>query len=136
MRTKKGVENSFNRPDSINAIDWNWKTTHKRLVENYRTLIDIRKSHWIFHMTEATQIRDALEFLPTGPRIVAYRLDGETTDDPWKTIVVVANANTTGTTITLPPGNWKLGYSSAQRMPASAKGTLKLEPLSFSLYHE
>lgn len=136
MRTKKGVENSFNRPDSINAIDWNWKTAHKRIVENYRTLIGIRKSHWIFRMTGASQIRDVLEFLPTGPGVVAYRLNGESTDDPWKKILVLANANAAGATVSLPPGNWKLAYSSGRRMPASPAGTLNLEPLSFSLYHE
>jgi len=136
MRTKKGVENSFNRPDSINAIDWNWKSTHMRLVENYRTLIGIRKSHWIFHMASASEIRSHLEFFPTGPQVVVYRLDGKATDDSWKTIFIMANANSTAVAFALPTGTWKVGYSSGLRMPATVKGMLSLEPHSFSIYHE
>ena len=33
LRSKKGVENSFESPDSINAIDWSLKTKNKDVYE-------------------------------------------------------------------------------------------------------
>ncbi len=33
LRSKKGVENSFNSPDSINAIDWSLKTKNNDVFE-------------------------------------------------------------------------------------------------------
>ncbi|MEJ2004008.1 MAG: type I pullulanase [Cyclobacteriaceae bacterium] len=50
MRTKQGVENSYQSPDSINAIDWNRKTIYKDHFIYYRDLIALRKGHPAFRM--------------------------------------------------------------------------------------
>lgn len=136
MRTKNGVENSFNRPDSINAINWNWKTQHASVVENYKKLIALRKAHWVFHMSNAEQVRNYVQFLPSAPGVIIYRLDGKAADDPWKTILVVVNGNETPVTVSLPARSWTLAYSSGSHMPANAGKTLIVEPLTLSVYHE
>ena len=50
LRTKKGVENSFESPDSINAIDWSLKTKNKEVFEYVKGLIKMRKEHPAFRM--------------------------------------------------------------------------------------
>ncbi|MEN9525320.1 MAG: hypothetical protein RLZZ256_704, partial [Bacteroidota bacterium] len=42
-RTKKGVENSFESPDSINAIDWTYKDRETDFYQYVRALIQLRK---------------------------------------------------------------------------------------------
>jgi len=44
-RTKKGDENSYNKDDSINEIDWTWKETYNDVFQYYRGLISLRKAH-------------------------------------------------------------------------------------------
>jgi pullulanase len=44
-RSKKGVENSYNSPDEINHIDWNFK---KSAVANLQKILKIRKKYSIY----------------------------------------------------------------------------------------
>jgi pullulanase len=62
LRTKKGVENSFESPDSINAIDWSLKTKNKEVFDYVKALIKMRKDHPAFRMTKANQISENVEF--------------------------------------------------------------------------
>lgn len=43
LRSKNGDANSYNKPDSVNAIRWNGVSENSALVEYYRGLIAIRK---------------------------------------------------------------------------------------------
>lgn len=43
LRTKNGVENSYNSPDEINSIKWNSITENRETVEYYKGLIALRK---------------------------------------------------------------------------------------------
>lgn len=111
LRTKQGVENSYNKPDSINAIDWTWKARNADVFHHYRTLISLRKVHPAFRMTSADKIRKNLSFLPTQAGVVAYTINGSDVNDPWSTLLVVANGSPANAEIKLPSGEWKLEYS-------------------------
>lgn len=63
--TAKEVHNSFESPDSINAINWENKTKYINLFHYYKNLIALRKAHPAFHMNDAQQVRQYLTFLPT-----------------------------------------------------------------------
>lgn len=63
MRDKKGVHNSYQSPDSVNAIDWRKKTTNGDVFMYYKQLINLRKSHPAFRMGDAGLVRKHLEFL-------------------------------------------------------------------------
>ncbi|HEY6914650.1 MAG TPA: type I pullulanase, partial [Paludibacter sp.] len=49
-RNKKGIHNTYQSPDSVNQIDWNFKTTHKDILDYYKGLIALRKGHSAFRI--------------------------------------------------------------------------------------
>ncbi len=108
LRSKKGVENSYNCGDSINAIDWSLRNVNHDLVEHVQQLIRMRKAHPAFRMTSAQQIAEHIRFEPTAPAgTIAYTIDGAAVKDSWKKIRVAFNGSGTTKTIPLPPGSWK-----------------------------
>lgn len=109
LRTKQGVANSFESPDSINELDWSRKTKYKTVFDYYRGLVALRKHHPAFRMPSAQMIREHLKFIDTSdPNIIAYQIIGNANGDKWKNILVIFNGNTIDKKITIPPGNWKL----------------------------
>ncbi len=107
LRTKQGVANSFNKPDSINQIDWSRKTKYKAVFEYYKGLISLRKSHPAFRMPSAKMINEHLKFVNTGvPGLICYQISNHANGDKWKNILVILNGNTANQTIKLLAGNW------------------------------
>lgn len=43
LRTKNGIDNSYNSPDSVNSLKWDMVTENRDIVEYYRGLIAFRK---------------------------------------------------------------------------------------------
>lgn len=43
LRTKNGIDNSYNSPDSVNSLKWDSVTENRDIVEYYRGLIAFRK---------------------------------------------------------------------------------------------
>ncbi|MBK8785429.1 MAG: type I pullulanase [Chitinophagaceae bacterium] len=110
LRSKKDVENSYNKPDSINAIDWNLKTINNDVFNYVQQLISLRKEHPAFRMQTAVQIQRNLSFLPSPRGIIGYRLNGSALNDIWKDIQVWFNGNATDQTL---PPEWTAGYKTA-----------------------
>lgn len=109
LRTKQGVANSFNAPDSINRIDWSRKTKYRYVFDYYKGLVALRKHHPAFRMPSAKMIQDHLKFMETrDPCLIAYELTGHANGDQWKTLLVILNGNASAKTFTLPEGNWML----------------------------
>lgn len=107
MRDKKGVHNSYQSPDSVNAIDWRRKTTNGDVFMYYKQLIDLRKSHPAFRMGDADMVRKHLEFLPVeGSNLVAFRLKDHANGDSWEDIVVAFNSRTSPAKLTVPEGKY------------------------------
>lgn len=109
LRTKFGVENSFDKGDSINAINWNLKSKNLATYQYIQSLIKIRKSHPAFRLQTAEQISKHLVFqnnLPEG--IIAYTINGAAVGDTWKKIWVGFNGSVRAQTVDLPAGNWKI----------------------------
>lgn len=117
FRTKKGVRNSFNSPDSINAIDWRFKTEFADLFNYYKGLIALRKEHPAFRLGDADLVREHLEFLDTPEGVIAYRLTGHAGGDPCEEIVVVVNSRKEAVKIVIP----KTGYGSNQEKTAASR---------------
>jgi pullulanase len=109
LRTKQGVANSYNSPDSINEIDWSRKTRYNEVFKYYQALIKLRKDHPAFRMATTQAIQQHLEFFDThDPLVIGYRLKDHANSDKWKTIIVMFNGNTTAKAVTIPAGNWTL----------------------------
>lgn len=114
LRTKKGVENSFNSPDDINEIDWDRKTQYKGVFDYFKNLIEVRKKHPAFKMPTTELIAQNVEFINTLSKadinegIVAYTLNGKAVGDKWKNIVVIFNANKKFISMDIPKAKWKV----------------------------
>ncbi|MCB0572515.1 MAG: type I pullulanase [Phaeodactylibacter sp.] len=120
LRTKNGVENSFESPDSINQLDWSRKAAHKDVYEYFQGLIALRKAHPAFRMPATELLASHLRFLETpAPNMVAYTLGGNANGDTWKEILVVFNANPTQQEIPLPDGPWKVAANGEKAGPES-----------------
>jgi pullulanase len=92
LRSKKGVENSYESPDSINAIDWDLKTKNKYVFDYVKALVKMRKEHPAFRMPTANLIGTTLQFEEGYPEgIFAYRINGTPSGDKWKMIFVIFN---------------------------------------------
>ncbi|MCO6357425.1 type I pullulanase [Roseivirga pacifica] len=109
LRSKDGVENSYESPDSINQIDWSRKAQYKEVYEYYKGIIALRKAHPAFRMASTKDIQAHLEFLDyTGDNFIGYRLKDNANGDEWEEILVLLNGADTNRTISLPAGNWTL----------------------------
>ena len=107
MRDKKGVSNSYNSSDSINAIDWRYKTYHKDVFEYVSGLIAMRRTHPAFRMGSKELVCKYMEFLHVPEsNVVAFRLKGNPCGDSWLNTIVVLNARTEPVTVSIPQGKY------------------------------
>ncbi|MDY0210421.1 MAG: type I pullulanase [Acholeplasma sp.] len=63
LRSKRGVENSYKSPDSINEIDWTLKDEHMDLVSSVKDLIEIRKQYKLFRLRQVTDIKQSIRIV-------------------------------------------------------------------------
>jgi pullulanase len=105
-RTKFGVENSYESPDSINQFVWERKTQYKDHFNFYKNLIQLRKNHPAFRMTTTTDIQKHLSFFPSKNLFVGYQISGNANGDAWKNIIVLLNGSDKTQTVEIPQGDW------------------------------
>lgn len=106
FRTKKGVHNTYQSPDSINEINWSNKAKYLDVFQYYQGLIALRKAHPAFRMATVEQINQHLTFNSSDKNVVSYTIQDSANGDTWKTIYVVFNGNRKAITHTLPAGEW------------------------------
>lgn len=127
-RTKGGEHNSYNKPDSVNRIDWEWLHENKELAEYYRQLIALRKAHPAFRMTDAGMVSDKLRFLTTGdPHLIAYQISDHANGDPWKNILVIFNGSETSKPAKLPDGTWQVALRETRFFPDQKEVTKQVQ---------
>ena len=102
LRSKKGVHNSFESPDSINQLDWKNLQRYPQVFKYYQDLIALRKHHPAFRLGDAHLVRKHLEFLDAPKGVVAFRLKDYAGRDDWRNIVVILNANREQASVSLP----------------------------------
>lgn len=107
LRTKKGVHNSFESPDSINRLDWSSPERFPQVLEYYKRLIAMRKNHPAFRLGNDEVVRQHLTFLPVeSDCVVAYSLNDHAGTDAWQNIIVVLNASKDRQMIKVPQGQY------------------------------
>lgn len=107
LRSKKGVENSYDSPDSINAIDWSLKTTNKDVLDYVKGLIKMRKHHPAFRMMKAKDVAASIQFYDMPAGVIAYTINGSRVGDQWKKILVLFNGTAVEKQLSIPVGKWK-----------------------------
>ncbi len=102
LRTKKGVHNSYESPDSINQLEWGNLQRYPEVFDYYSKLIALRLHHPAFRLGKAELVRQHLEFLDSPAQTVAFRLKDNAGGDEWNDIIVVLNANREEVEINIP----------------------------------
>lgn len=141
MRDKKGVHNSYQSPDSINAIDWDRKTLNADAFAYYKGLIQLRRNHPAFRLGDAELVRKHLEFLPVeGTNLVAYRLKDHAGGDTWKDIIVVLNARRESASLSVPEGKYTVvcqnGLVNEKGLATIYGPSLKVAPQSAMIIYQ
>jgi pullulanase len=114
-RTKGGEHNSFNKPDSVNRINWDWKYENRELVDYYKDLIALRKAHPAFRMQKNEMVQQNLVFLQVNdPQLIAYQLKDHANNDSWQQIVVIFNGAEVEKNFVLPKGLWQTALENYQ----------------------
>jgi len=108
LRSKRGVHNSFESPDSINQLDWRHKETYPQVFNYYKNLIALRKHHPAFRLGNADLVRKHLEFLDAPEKTVAFRLKNYAGRDDWRDIIVILNANKEPVEVSIPDNSYTI----------------------------
>ena len=75
FRTKRGIDNSYQSPDSINIIPWENKEKYADLYEYYQQMIAIRHAHKGFRLGSAEAVKEHCEFIPTDNKhLIIYHI--------------------------------------------------------------
>jgi pullulanase len=114
LRTKGGEENSYNKPDSVNQIDWSLKLKNAEVYHYYQGLIQIRNAHPMLRLKTKDQVLSSVKFLddyfklPLPSNCLGYQISRGNTDDSWRNILVLANPNPEKVMMPVPDGEWLL----------------------------
>ena len=139
LRTKKGVENSFNAGDSINAIDWDLKSRNLDTYAYIRALVSMRKEHPAFRMRSAAEIATHLKFREdTTSGVIVFEIDGASVGDEWKEILVAFNGTAASKIIRLPrPGSWRTHIHDNRVSSGRVSSTsLTIKPFSATILYK
>jgi pullulanase len=107
-RTKQGIENSYNSPDSVNQLDWERKSEHEKDIRYIQGLITLRKYHGAFRLATAAEIRKHIKFFENAPEsVIAYQLCNVKDYGPWRDILVIHHNQEKNEVFSLPDtGIW------------------------------
>ena len=112
LRTKQGVRNSFESPDSINQLDWANKEKYAHVYDYYKNLIAFHRHHPAFRLGSADMVRSKLTFLPTSPGVLAYQFTDVSGDSPL--LIVAVNATRQPALLTVPEGSYTVSCRDGQ----------------------
>ncbi len=107
-RTKQGVENSYNSPDSINRMDWTLRDRHAKMVYYLKNILQIRRMHGGFRLHRANQVQELFHFLPMQPGVIAYEVEAVHSYDAWQRTLVVHNVTSETIEIALDHPRWNV----------------------------
>jgi len=142
LRTKRGVENSFNAGDSINAINWNDKSNYQDVYVYVKGLIKMRKEHPAFRMTTQAEIAGHIRFDESTPRgLIAYEINGAAVGDEWKNIRVMYNGSAEVKQMKLDKGSWNVHIAnnelnSSSKSKSKIQNTVELMPYSATILYK
>ena len=141
-RTKKGIDNSYQSPDSINIIPWENKVNHQNLFNYYREMIAIRRAHKGFRLGCAEAVKEHVDFLPVeNEHLIAYRIKDLEGIDSAKTLIVLLNGGDEAIEAQIPEGAYTIlafdGEAKADGSLGDYAGShISVEPYSATILME
>ncbi|MBP3949813.1 type I pullulanase [Bacillus suaedae] len=104
FRTKYGVENSYNSPDWINALNWDERVKNDKYVTYIRDLILFRDDYPVFHLETFKEVEEAFSIHESIQGCFSFTLK-----DKDQILLVIFNATNKEQKIALPfKGNWQV----------------------------
>jgi pullulanase len=108
-RTKRGIDNSYQSPDSINIIPWENKKQYSALYEFYRQMIAIRRAHKGFRLGSAEAVEKHVEFLPAeDENLIVYYIKDLDGIDTAKSLLVILNGSNKEQKADIPQGAYTI----------------------------
>ncbi|MDE6312332.1 MAG: type I pullulanase [Lachnospiraceae bacterium] len=127
-------ENSYNLPDSVNAIKWDTKGENLDVYEYYKGLIALRKAHPAFRMTTTQEVQENLTFVETeDENLVAYTIDNSPNQESAESIFVAYNGSKEEKVLPLSQGEWDMyvnGEKAGNEVISTAKEQIAVSGLS------
>ena len=125
FRTKQGVENSYQSPDSINVIEWTNKQTYSDLYAYYREIIKIRRQHKGFRLGTAELVKNHVEFPETTQEgLIIYRIKDLQDIDTAASLIVLLNGTAEAMEVEVPQATYTVLAQDAQAN-ANGMGTIE-----------
>lgn len=134
FRTKQGVENSYQSPDSINVIEWANKQTYNDLYTYYREIIKIRRQHKGFRLGTAELVKNHVEFPETTQEgLIIYRIKDLQSIDTAASLVVLLNGTPEPMEVEIPQATYTVLAHDAQAN-ANGMGTIEAGKVQVAPY--
>lgn len=134
FRTKQGVENSYQSPDSINVIEWANKQTYNDLYTYYREIIKIRRQHKGFRLGTAELVKKHVEFPETTQEgLIIYRIKDLQGIDTSASLVVLLNGTPEPMEVEIPQATYTVLAQDAQAN-ANGMGTIEAGKVQVAPY--
>ena len=131
FRTKLGIDNSYQSPDSINTIPWENKKIYNDLYAYYRQMIAIRRAHKGFRLGCAELVNEHVEFPETdNEHLIIYRIKELEGIDSAKSLIVLLNGGAQPAEADIPAGSYTILAKDAQ---ANANGLGTMEGSSVTV---
>jgi len=103
FRTKMGIDNSYQSPDSINIIPWENKEKYADLFEYYRQMIAIRRAHKGFRLGSAEGVKRNVSFIPNiCENLIIYRIENLDGKEDLENLVVFLNGSSEDIVLEMP----------------------------------
>ena len=141
FRTKQGVENSYQSPDSINVIEWTNKQTYSDLFAYYREIIKIRRQHKGFRLGTAELVKNHVEFPETTQEgLIIYRIKDLQGIDTASSLIVLLNGTAEAIEAEVPQATYTVlaqdAQANANGMGAIEAGKVQVAPYSATILAE
>ena len=107
LRTKNGVENSYESPDAINQMDWVRKDANSMVMDYVQKLIQLRKTHPAFRLGNAADIRQHITFSKDPKEgLIEFSIE-KAPNEPWKYIHIMINGTDKDQNVSFPYADWR-----------------------------
>ena len=107
LRTKNGVENSYESPDAINQMDWVRKDANSMVTDYVQKLIQLRKTHPAFRLGNAADIRQHITFSKDPKEgLIEFSIE-KAPNEPWKYIHIMINGTDKDQNVSFPYADWR-----------------------------
>ena len=107
LRTKNGVENSYESPDAINQMDWVRKDANSMVMDYVQKLIQLRKTHPAFRLGNAADIRQHITFSKDPKEgLIEFTIE-KAPNEPWKYIHIMINGTDKDQNVSFPYADWR-----------------------------